>query len=65
MKRIVEYVKCACIFYNWLVKDPIPTEWLDPPIPDNDDVNTLIPETVDGSARRNQLLGFVLEYFDQ
>ena len=68
MRRLIEYVTCACILHNLLITEPIPEEWetemqenegngLD----DNDELNAPVVDDASGGERRNQLLCYLLE----
>ena len=39
MAKIIEYFQCACILHNWLIDDPIPSQWMEPPLDEGDYLN--------------------------
>ena len=36
MSKIIDYFNCACILHNWLIDDPIPPQWIEPPLDEDD-----------------------------
>ncbi|ETP31293.1 hypothetical protein F442_19828 [Phytophthora nicotianae P10297] len=68
MRHLIQYVTYACIIHNLLIAEPIPQEWrreLDASITgelkDDDELYVAVPANSAGYARRNQLLGYLLE----
>ena len=65
MRKIIDYFHCACIFHNWLIDDPIPPQWMDLPLEEDDDLNDqVVPNEDNNCVRRTQLYGYILEKFN-
>ena len=58
---MIDFFNCACILHNWLIKDPVPLNWIDTEIEEDDVINRRIPENEEGNSRRSQMLGYLLE----
>ncbi|EEY65939.1 uncharacterized protein PITG_03470 [Phytophthora infestans T30-4] len=68
MRRLIRYVKCACIIHNLLVAQPVPEEWraeldsyITGELDEDDELNAPVPAGASGDERRNQLLAYMLE----
>ena len=65
MQKIIDYVYCAAILHNWLIEDPIPIDWIEEPLEEDEDANTLlVPDQINKDTRRNIMLGYMLEKYN-
>ena len=65
IRKIIDYFHCACILHNWLIDDPIPPQWMDLPLEEDDDLNDqVVPNEDNNCVRRTQLYGYILEKFN-
>ena len=61
LQKVIDFFNCACILHNWLIKDPVPLNWIEIDIEEDDVINRRIPENEEGNSRRSQMLGYLLE----
>ena len=54
MSKIIDYFNCACILHNWLIDDPIPPQWIEPLLDEDDEWNDrVVPNEHDNLLTKN------------
>lgn len=63
MKRLIEFILCACILHILLIAEPAPweIECIQEELDEDDELNTAVPRGAPGDERRNQVFCYILE----